>query len=99
MEADYKSIDLFTTRVRQMILQYNELKQRNAALDAKVAEQNGRIGQLEEQLVQLRASYDNLKVARMVEITDGDMASAQKRLAKLIRDVDKCITLVSEGQE
>ena len=64
MEADYKSIDLFTTRVRQMILQYNELKQRNAALDAKVAEQNGRIGQLEEQLVQLRASYDNLKVAR-----------------------------------
>ena len=99
MEADYKSIDLFTTRVRQMILQYNELKQRNAALYAKVAEQNGRIGQLEEQLVQLRASYDNLKVARMVEITDGDMASAQKRLAKLIRDVDKCITLVSEGQE
>lgn len=98
MEADCKSIDLFTTRVRQMILQYNELKQRNAALDAKVAEQNGRISQLETQLAQLRASYDNLKVARMVEITDGDMASAQKRLAKLIRDVDKCITLVSEGQ-
>ena len=99
MEADHKSIDLLATRVRQMILQYGELKQRNAALDAKVAEQNGRIGQLEAQLVQLRGDYNNLKVARMVEITDGDMASAQKRLAKLIRDVDKCITLVSEGKE
>lgn len=99
MEAGHKSIDLLATRVRQMILQYDELKQQNAALDAKVAEQAGRIGQLEAQLVQLRGDYNNLKVARMVEITDGDMESAQKRLAKLIRDVDKCITLVSEGRE
>ena len=30
------------------------------------------------------------------EITDGDMESAQKRLAKLIRNVNKCITLLSE---
>lgn len=99
MEADEKSIDLFTTRVRQMILQYNELKQRNAELDSALGEQKERISQLEAQLEHLRADYNNLKVARMLEITDGDMTSAQKRLSKLIRDVDKCITLVSEGRE
>lgn len=99
MEADEKSIDLFTTRVRQMILQYNELKQRNVELDSALGKQKERISQLEKQLECLRADYNNLKVARMVEITDGDMASAQKRLAKLIRDVDKCITLVSESKE
>lgn len=99
MEADQKSIDLFTTRVRQMILQYTELKEQNAALSAFIDEQKARIGQLEAQNEKLRGDYDRLKVARMVEITDGDMASAQKRLAKLIRDVDKCITLVSEGRE
>ena len=32
----------------------------------------------------------------MLEVTDGDMEGAQKRVAKLIRDVNKCITLLSE---
>lgn len=98
MEADAKSIDLFTTRVRQMILQYEELKKRNAQLDAQIGEQAVRISSLEAQLAQLRGDYNNLKFVRMLAITDGDMTAAQKRLAKLIRDVDKCITLVSEKQ-
>lgn len=98
MEADAKSIDLFTARVRQMILQYEELKKRNAQLDAQIGEQAVRISSLEAQLAQLRGDYNNLKFVRMLAITDGDMTAAQKRLAKLIRDVDKCITLVSEKQ-
>jgi len=36
-------------------------------------------------------------MAKMVETTDGDMESAQKRLSKLIRDVNRCITLLSEN--
>lgn len=99
MEADSKSIDLFTTRVRQMILQYKDLKHQNAALSATVDGLKARISQLEAQNATLRSEYDSLKLARMVEITDGDMASAQKRIAKLIRDVEKCITLVSERKE
>lgn len=98
MEADSNSINLFTTRVRQMILQYEELKKRNAQLDAQIGEQAVRISSLEAQLAQLRGDYNNLKFVRMLAITDGDMTAAQKRLAKLIRDVDKCITLVSEKQ-
>ena len=39
MEADSNSINLFTTRVRQMILQYNELKERNTALQATIDSQ------------------------------------------------------------
>lgn len=99
MEADSKSIDLFTTRVRQMILQYKDLKRQNAALSVTVDGLKARISQLEAQNATLRSEYDSLKLARMVEITDGDMASAQKRIAKLIRDVEKCITLVSERKE
>ncbi len=99
MEADAKSIDLFTTRVRQMILQYGELKEQNAELNAALDRQKVKIDQLEAQLAKMRDDYNGLKVARMLEITDGDMESAQKRIAKLIRDVDKCITLVSGKKE
>ena len=32
----------------------------------------------------------------MLEITDGDLDGAKKRVARLIREVNKCITLLSE---
>ena len=96
MEAESKTINQFATRVRQMILQYQSVTKQNEDLCRQVAEQQERIAKLEAQLQQQRNDYESLKLARMVEITDGDM---QKRLAKLIRDVDKCITLVNEKQE
>lgn len=99
MEAESKTINQFATRVRQMILQYQSVTKQNEDLYRQVAEQQERIAKLEAQLQQQRNDYESLKLARMVEITDGDMQSAQKRLAKLIRDVDKCITLVNEKQE
>ena len=99
MEAESKTINQFATRVRQMILQYQSVTKQNEDLCRQVAEQQERIAKLEAQLQQQRNDYESLKLARMVEITYGDMQSAQKRLAKLIRDVDKCITLVNEKQE
>ena len=51
---------------------------------------------LQAQLVQAQKDYDRLKTAKMLEVTDTDVESAQKRLQKLIRDVNKCITLLSE---
>jgi len=35
-------------------------------------------------------------MVKMLEVTDGDMEVAKKRVTKLIRDVNKCITLLSE---
>ena len=54
------------------------------------------IKQLREELSQAEVDYNSLKMAKMLEITDGDMEGAQKRVAKLIRAVNKCITLLSE---
>lgn len=82
-----------------MILQYQSMTKQNEELCSKVAQQKEQIATLEAQLQQQRNDYNSLKMARMVEITDGDMQAAQKRLAKLIRDVDKCITLLNEKQQ
>lgn len=96
MDQNEKTIALFTTRLRQMILQFKEAKKENKELYAMVDERDARIKQLEAQLSQAQSDYESLKMAKMIEISDGDLESAQKRLAKLIRDVNKCITLLSE---
>lgn len=95
MTDNDKILTLFTTRVRQMILQYNELKKENEELYAALASQEEERKRLEASLEQARKDYDSLKTAKMMEICDGDLESAKRRLAGLIREVNKCITLLS----
>jgi len=96
MNANEKILNTFATRVRQMILQYEALKKENDELYVLVDQREQEIKQLQGELSQAEADYNSLKMAKMLEVTDGDMETAQKRVAKLIRDVNKCITLLSE---
>ena len=96
MNANEKVLNTFATRVRQMILQYEEVKKENTDLCELVGKRDKEIEKLETQLKQARNDYNSLKMAKMIEISDGDMENTQKRISKLIRDVNKCITLISE---
>ena len=96
MDANEKTLTAFTTRVRQMILQYSDLKKENSELYAMVDERDAQIKDLQKKLEQADREYQLLKMAKLLEVTDGDVESAQKRVAKLIRDVNKCITLLSD---
>ena len=79
-----------------MILRFQELKTENSDLYAMMDESDKRIKQLEAKLAQQEHDYQSLKMARMMEITDGDLDGAKDRVAKLIREVNKCITVLSD---
>ena len=96
MSASEKTINTFATRVRQMILKFEDIKHENAELYAMVDELDAKIKELQEKLTQAKHDYDSLKMAKMMTISDSDMETTQKRIAKLIRDVNKCITLLSD---
>ena len=96
MSASVKTINTFATRVRQMILKFEDIKHENAELYAMVDERDAKIKELQEKLTQAKHDYDSLKMAKMMTISDSDMETTQKRIAKLIRDVNKCITLLSD---
>ena len=96
MTANEDKLNTFTTRVRQMILQYKDLKKENNELYAMGDERDKKIKDLQEKLSQAQENYKSLKMAKMLEVTDTDVEGAQKRIAKLIREVNKCITLLSE---
>lgn len=95
MSADEKTINTFATRVRQLILEFGKLKQENAELYEMVDERDAQIKALQEKLSQAEHDYNSLKMAKMMTISDADMEATQKRVAKLIRDVNQCITLLS----
>lgn len=96
MPVEDKRVILFSTRVRQMILHYQEVRQENQKLQETIRQKEQIIGELNAKIKQAEYDYHSLKMAKMIEITDGDMDKAKVRLSKLIRDVNKCITLLSE---
>ena len=96
MGASEKTINTFATRVRQMILKFEDVKRENEELYAMVEERDAKIKELEDKLTQAKHDHDSLKMAKMMTISDSDMENTQKRIAKLIRDVNKCITLLSD---
>ena len=96
MNQNEKDLTVFQTRVRQMVLRFQELKQENQELYALIDENEQIIDQLKAKLAQQERDYQSLKTARMLEITDGDLDGAKERLASLIRSVNKCITMLSD---
>ena len=96
MAQNEKVLATFQTRVRQMILRFQEIKKENKELHALVIKQENAIASLKNQLNQAEHDYQSLKMAKMMEITDKDLEGAKARLAKLIRDVNKCIAVLSD---
>lgn len=99
MSSNEKMIATFETRVRQMILRFQELKKENEDLYAMVEKNEQDIKDLQAKLTQADQDYNALKTARMLTITDGDLESAKARVQKLIREVNKCIAILSDEQQ
>ena len=81
-----------------MILQFQELKKENGRLQTLIGEQATEIEELKARVTQADNDYNSLKMARMLEITDGNLEEAKERLAKMIRQVNKCIAILSDEQ-
>jgi len=99
MTANEKTLATFETRLRQMILRFQELKKENKDLYAMVDESEKNVALLREKLEQQQADYQSLKMAKMIEITDGNLQDAKDRLSRLIRDVNKCIAILSDENQ
>jgi predicted nucleic acid-binding Zn-ribbon protein len=99
MTANEKILATFETRLRQMILRFQELKEENQKLCDLVSKNEQDLSQLRAKLEQQQSDYQSLKMAKMIEISDADLGGAKERLSKLIRDVNKCIAILSDENQ
>lgn len=96
MQGSDAKINIFSTRVRQLILSYQTLKKENDELYSIVDERDKKIAELEKLVAIKEKEYDALKLTKMIEVSDSDIQKSKARIASLIREVNQCITLLSE---
>jgi len=98
MNSNEKVLKDFDSLVRNLLLRFQQLKKENSDLYAMVEQNERDIQKLRGKLEQKDHDYNSLKMAKMIEITDGDLEGAKTRLSKLIRDVNKCIAILSDAK-
>ena len=99
MTANEKNLATFETRLRQLLLRFQELKKENGELRATLEANEKTVKELQEKVNQKQTDYETLKMAKMIEITDGNLDGAKERLSKLIREVNKCIAILSDENQ
>lgn len=84
----------FEARVRQLMMAYQDERQKNADLQAKLEACQQQLASAEQTIDGLKKDYDTLKTARMIEVSGDDVKESRAKIARLIREVDKCIALL-----
>ena len=88
----------FSKQVRQLLLKYKEMRQELHDMKERVSAQERDVKSMETLANASMHDYDMLKTAKMLEVSNGDLEATRQRINKLVRDVDRCITLLSEQQ-
>lgn len=98
MTQDEQKLAVFHSRVKLLLDKFKQLKQENEELYEMMGKNEDEIKRLQAALDSKSDDFEKLKIARMISISDNDLEGAKERLAKLIRDVNKCISILTEAK-
>lgn len=98
MGEEVKDISRFETRVRQLILKYQSQAKNIAELKDEIDKKNAEISNLKQQLLQCENNFKTLKMAKIIEANKDDINLAKSQLSNMIREIDKCIKIISESE-
>jgi chromosome segregation ATPase len=94
-DEDKRQLKIFDGKIRQLISNYQVMKKEIGDLYIEVDRKDEEIARLKAELRQSQSDYSNLKLAKMIEISDSELKGAKQRISKLVREVNKCIGLLS----
>ena len=95
MNQELKDIIIrLETRVRQLIMQQNEMQDVQEKLRQQLNEKDEKILSLEIQNEELKQQYSRLKMAKYIDMADNDVKDMRGRIRTMVRDIDRCISML-----
>ena len=90
-------INKLKERIQQLISAYETEREQRIRLEADLARSETQNETYRKQITELERTIDNLKLADAFKSGNTDNAEARKKIDRLIKEIDKCITLM-EGE-
>lgn len=97
MDNQYsKLISDFESNLRNLIQKYKALKEENSTLKANLERKNEELMLAHKEILNLRSDYSNLETAASLSGSLDEKDKAKQHINKLVREIDKCLTLLNE---
>ena len=87
-------IDRLRQRIQELISVYETEKQERKRLESELDKATTQNKAYKEQITELERTIDNLKLADAFKSGNADNTEARKKIDRLIKEIDKCITLM-----
>ncbi len=87
-------IDKLKERIQQLIAMYESERAERIRLEAELDKSQSQNAEYTKQITELERTIDNLKLADAFKAGNADNTEARKKIDKLIKEIDKCITLM-----
>lgn len=97
MDREHQQVtDEFEARLERLIFLFETTKSRADKLQDALDEANEKLMEAHREIVELRAKYENLKMARMVGFSEEDKKKAYLRVSGFMRKIDSCLELLND---
>ena len=87
-------IDALKERIQQLIAAYESERAERIRLESELDRSESQNTEYRKQITELERTIDNLKLADAFKAGNADNTEAKKKIDKLIKEIDKCITLM-----
>lgn len=94
-DEEKKLLSTFEARLRHLIYLHDELKREYADLQRQAGEKEDECRRIQADYDELQKRYTDLKAATAISIDGSDVRETRLRLSRLVREVDKCISLLN----
>ena len=95
MSNTEEAIHLLEVRLKELLSNYEFLKEENNILFQNNLELQRLLQEKEQQLNEKQERYDLLKVAKTIEGSNDNTRETKLKINTLIREINKCIKLLS----
>lgn len=96
MSSIVKVVDLFENKLKTLLENYNFLKEENEVLYNKITLLENQIAEEKQFINEIEKKYQSLKIAKTIEGSKEDRRETKLKINTLIREIDNCITQLSE---
>lgn len=90
-ENDRITLMHFEQKLHLLLHSYKQLQERNSELESLIEERENRLKELHQRCESLEKNYNNLKQAKVISLSDGEIGQTREKLSKLVREIDRCI--------
>lgn len=98
-EQDRNAMTTFEEKLHRLVYEHKQLKEQNRKLLRTIEEKDNSLIELQKHCDALESSYNNLKQAKIISLSDNGIENAKERISRLVREIDRCIESLKKQPE